>query len=121
MFLGGAFFLVWFLFVFAFALIPLGFTIYSLVEISRAPDAAFGPPWDNGKGAWTLGLALAFVIPLGTIVGPILWWTQGRNALRQGHQVPRPFWWPRPQMPYGYPPQQPGVPPVPQPPQQPPA
>ena len=111
MLLGGTFFLLWFFFVFALAIVPLGFTIYSLVEVSRAPDAAFGPPWDNAKGAWTLGLALAFVVPCGTIVGPILWWTQGRSALRQGQRVPRPFWSSSPSAPYPYPPPPPPYPP----------
>ena len=92
------------------------FTVVSLVEVSRTPEPAFGPPWDNGKNAWTLGLALAFVIPFGVFVGPILWWTQGHAALRQGQQVPRPFWSPRPSYPYPYPyPQQPPPPPPEQP------
>jgi hypothetical protein len=115
MLLGGLF-MFWFLAVFAILLVPLGFTIYALVDVGRAPDEAFGPPWDNGKSAWTLGLALAFVVPGGTIVAPILWWTQGRAALRRGQRVPRPFWspGPRPPAPPGY-----GPPPIGQPPQQP--
>jgi hypothetical protein len=110
MFALGGFFVVWMMFVMVFALLPIAFTIYSLVDISRAPDAAFGPPWDNGKNAWTLGLAVAFVVPFGTIVGPVLWFTQGRKALREGRPVPRPFWSPRPSAPYPYQ----GQPPAPQ-------
>jgi hypothetical protein len=125
MFIGG-FFAIWFLFMFALVFVPIGFTIYALIDVNRAPDAAFGPPWDNGKSAWTLGLALAFVVPFGTIVGPILWWSQGRSALRERRQVPRPFWSPRPSVPYPYQGQPQGWPqpypqPYPQQPAQPPA
>jgi hypothetical protein len=105
----GAFMIIW-LAMFAGILVALGFAIYALVECVRAPDAAFGPPWDNGKNAWTLGLALAFVIPAGVIVGPILWWASGHAALRRGQVVPRPFWAPRPAYPPPYPPQYPQPP-----------
>jgi hypothetical protein len=100
--LGGLFF-IWFLFVFAIVLIPLGLTIYALYDVIRSPDAAFGPPWDNCKTMWTLGIALGFVIPAGTIVAPILYWMQVRPALRAQQQVPRPFWSPRPSYPPQYP------------------
>lgn len=99
----GGLVMLWLMFMFVVVLVPIGFTIWSLVDVSRAPDQAFGPPWDNSRNAWTLGLALAFVVPFGTIVGPVLWWTQGRNALRAGRPVPRPFWSPRPAAPYPYP------------------
>lgn len=89
-------------------LVALVFAILSIVEVAQAPEPAFGPPWDNGKNAWLLGLALAFVVPFGVVVAPIVWWTQGRPALRRGQQVPRPFWAPgRPQYP-PYPPPPPG-------------
>lgn len=116
MVLFGGFFVVWFLFVLLLVLVPVGLTIYALVDVSRTPDPAFGPPWANGKNAWTLGLALAFVVPFGTIVGPVLWWTQGRAALRAGRPVPRPFWSPAPAVPpppfphYGDPRQPPASP-----------
>jgi hypothetical protein len=113
-FLGG-FFILWIAFIVSLVLVPLAFTIFSLVEVGKAPDEAFGPPWDNGKNAWILGLALAFVIPAGTIVGPILWWSLGHRALREGRPVPRPFWSPsRPQTQHPYPYAQ-GQPPVPTP------
>jgi hypothetical protein len=99
MFLFGGFFMVVLLMA-ALSFVAIGFAIWSLIDVARAPDAAFGPPWDNGKNAWTLGLALAFVVPFGTIVGPIVWWTQGRPALRSGRPVPRPFWSPRPTAPH---------------------
>jgi hypothetical protein len=118
MMLGGLF-VMWFAFVFAIVLVPIGFTIYALVEIVRAPDAAFGPPWDNSKNAWSLGMAVAFVIPAGVIVAPILWWTSGHAALRRRELVPRPFWAPRPPM--AYPPPYHGQPPYPAPQQPPPS
>lgn len=93
MLLGGTFAL-FFVLMMALVLVPLAFWIWSLVEVSRAPVQAFGPPWDNGKNAWLIGLAVAVVVPAGTIVGPILWWTQGHNALRAGQLVPKPFWAP---------------------------
>jgi hypothetical protein len=115
----GGLFLVWFLFIFALVLIPLGLTIYALVDVVRAPDAAFGPPWDNAKSMWSLGMALGLIIPAGTIVAPILYWTQVRPALRAGQPVPRPFWAPRPAYPpQPYPPQYPA--PYQQPPEAPP-
>lgn len=104
MVLGGAF-AMFFLVILAFVLVPLGFWIYALVEVGRAPDAAFGPPWDNGKNPWLIGLVVAIVIPAGTLVGAILWWIQGHKALREGQPVPKPFWAPpKPYPPY-YPPQ----------------
>jgi hypothetical protein len=112
----GAFVVIWIAFVMTVAVLPMAFTIFALIDVSRAPDAAFGPPWDNGKSAWLLGLALAFVVPCGTVVGPVLWFTQGRKPLREGRPVPRPFW-SRPSVPYPYQ----GQPPAPwhgQPPQQ---
>ncbi|HWL37796.1 MAG TPA: hypothetical protein VNQ77_16535 [Frankiaceae bacterium] len=106
----GATFAMFFLAIMALVLVPLGFLVYSLVEVARAPEQAFGPPWDNGKNAWLIGLAVAFAIPAGTIVGPILWWTQGHKALRARQLVPKPFWAPaRTYYPpaQGYPAQQP--------------
>ena len=86
-------------------LVAIGLTIWALVEAARTPEPAFGPPWDNGKSAWTLGLALSFVIPFAVLVTPILWWTQGHRALRARAQIPRPFWSPRPAYWHPYPPQ----------------
>lgn len=108
---GLAFPLVFFSLMMLIVLVPTGFWIYSLVEAVRAPDAAFGPPWDNAKNAWIIGLAVAFVLPAGTIVASIVWWTQGHKALRGGARVPRPFWAPAPSYPpQPYPPQPPGPP-----------
>lgn len=110
MLLGGAFG-VFFLFVMLLTVVPIVFWVIALVEASKAPEQAFGPPWDNSKQAWLLGLALSAVIPFAMIVTPILWWTQVRPALRAGAIVPRPFWSSRP----AYPPPQQQYPPVPPP------
>ncbi|HVF04328.1 MAG TPA: hypothetical protein VNA20_05780 [Frankiaceae bacterium] len=106
----GLFFLI-----FLLSVVPLAFWIYSLVEVSRAPDAAFGPPWDNAKNMWLIGLAVSVVLPAGAIVTTVLWWTQGHGALRAGRPVPRPFWAPKPAYapPPGYPPYQQAPPPQP--------
>lgn len=83
-----------FLFMFALVLVPLAFWVMALVDVTRAPEAAFGPPWDNGKNPWLIGLIVALVLPMGMLVGAILWWVQGRKALRAGQVVPKPFWAP---------------------------
>jgi hypothetical protein len=102
----GGFFLLWgALMVFGIGTFVVA--VCALVDVVRAPDQAFGPPWDNSKNAWTLGFALAFVLPAGAIVSAVLWWTQVRPALRAQTLVPRPFWAPRPSYPYGV---QPGWP-----------
>ena len=90
----------WVMLVSMLAFVPIVMLIVALVDVVRAPDAAFGPPWENTKNAWTLGLALGYVVPAGAIVGSVLWWVQVRPALRSGRQVPRPFWAPRPAYPY---------------------
>ena len=113
MLMGGAFTMLMLL-MFAVALVPLAFWVYSLVEVSRAPEPAFGPPWDNCRNMWLLGLGVSVLIPVGALVTTILWWTQGHSALRHGAPVPRPFWAPRPSYPYAPPP--PPVPPPPVPP-----
>jgi hypothetical protein len=105
----GGFFVFWFFLVFVLIFVPLAFTVWALIDVVRAPDAAFGPPWDNAKSMWILGIALGFVVPFGTLVAPVLWWTQIRPALRAGQLVPRPFWAPRPSYP-SYPPYPPQAP-----------
>ena len=91
----------------------LAFWVVSLVEVAKAPEPAFGPPWDNGKTPWILGLVIGTVVPFGAIVASILWWTQGHKALREGRLVPKPFWAPArtAPYPYGYPPAPPQYPP----------
>ena len=93
---------VLFLVIMAVAFVPLAFWIYAVVEVGRAPDAAFGPPWDNGKNPWLIGLIVSIVIPAGSLVTTILWWMQGHKALRAGQLVPKPFWAQTPSYPPPY-------------------
>jgi hypothetical protein len=59
---------LWLVLIVIFGLLPLAWWIYCLVEVSRAPEPAFGPPWDNGKQAWLMGLALSMLIPFASLV-----------------------------------------------------
>ncbi len=81
-----------FVFVFALVLLPLAVHIWALVDLSQTRDEVFGPPWDNTKQDWITGLAIAFMIPMGHIVAPILWWTQVRGPKQRGERPGRPFW-----------------------------
>lgn len=109
-----AFPLFFFAFVALLVVVPLVFWVVSLVEVLGAPEPAFGPPWDNGKNAWTLGLVVGMLIPAGALVATIVWWVQGHKALRAGQPIPRPFWSPsRQPYPYPHPPQLPPQPPEP--------
>lgn len=110
-----AFPLLFMAFIAVLVVVPLVFWVISLVEVSSAPEQAFGPPWDNGKTPWILGLVVGMLIPAGALVATILWWVQGHQALRAGRPVPKPFWSPS-RAPYPYPPQH-LPPPPPQPPQ----
>lgn len=119
MVVGFGFFGLFFVVMMLLVVVPFAFWIFALVDVARAPDAAFGPPGDNGKTMWILGLALSALIPAGALVTTVLWWVQGRGPLRAGRPVPRPFWAPRPTVPVGYPvvppyqqapPQPPGTP-----------
>jgi len=75
-----------------FVFVPLVVHIWAIVDVSNARDEVFGPPWDNSKQAWLTGLAVAFMIPFGHLVAPILWWTQVRGPRKRGAPVGRPFW-----------------------------
>jgi len=81
-----------FAFVFLLVLLPLIVHIWALVDISGTRDDVFGPPWDNTKQDWMLGLAIAFLIPMGHLIAPILWWTQVRGPKLRGEPPGRPFW-----------------------------
>jgi hypothetical protein len=67
--------------------------IAALISIARLPAEAFGPWWDNTKQLWIIGLAVSFVVPLGTTIAGIMWFMTGRAPLRAGHGIAgRPFW-----------------------------
>jgi hypothetical protein len=93
-------------------------TVAALISVARMPSEAFGPWWDNTKQLWVIGLAVSFVVPLGTLIAGIMWFTTGRAPLRAGYPVAgRPFWagppkpppamappgWPGYAPPYNYP------------------
>jgi hypothetical protein len=88
----GLFFFVTMVMLLAF--VPFVFWLIALLDVARAPEAAFGPPHDNGKNAWLLGVGVSLALGPLALVTTILWWVQGRPALRAGGLVPRPFWAP---------------------------
>jgi hypothetical protein len=65
--------------------------VVAIISVATTPAEAFGPWWDNTKQTWILGLVLGYLIPLGTIVGGIAWFTGGRRGLARG-VAGRPFW-----------------------------
>jgi hypothetical protein len=94
--------------------------VAALISVSRTPTDVFGPWWDNTRQLWLVGIAVSFVIPIGTLITGIMWFSSGRAPLRAGQgYAGRPFWagppkppplppppgWPGyAQAPYGYPP-----------------
>jgi hypothetical protein len=108
----GAFFLIFtVLMVVGFGGFVLG--VVALIDVSQTPVERFGPWWDNTKQTWIIGLAVAFVVPLGPLIGGIAWYRSGKPALRATGVAGRPFWAgaPRPAPPYQ--PQPPPPPPAP--------
>lgn len=93
-----------------------GFGIAALISIARKPAEAFGPWWDNTKQIWIIGIAVSFLVPLGSLISGIMWFTAGNGPLRHGLPTAgRPFWSGPPKPPpYTYPPP-PGSPPGPPP------
>jgi hypothetical protein len=89
---GVAFLIIFFAILVGLVLLPLIIHIWAIIDISQTPDPMFGPPWDNTKQAWLIGLAVAFMIPGGHIVAPIIWWTQVRGPKQRGEALGRPFW-----------------------------
>jgi hypothetical protein len=106
LFFGGFFALFFFIWVVAFASYGMG--IAALISIARQPDDAFGPWWDNTKQSWIVGVVISFLLPFGTLVSGIAWFTAGKGPRRQGqYLLGRPFWSgpPKPMpYPYGQPP-----------------
>jgi hypothetical protein len=92
------------------AFATVGVAIAALISIARTPVEAFGPWWDNTRQLWLVGMSVSFVIPFGSLVAAIMWFSSGRAPLRAGQgYVGRPFWSgpPKPPPPLGWP----GMPP----------
>jgi hypothetical protein len=85
-----------FFFVFAFiALASVGgllVGVIAIINIASTPAERFGPWWDNTKQTWIIGLAIGYVVPFGTIIGGIAWFTGGRRGLTTTGTAGRPFW-----------------------------
>jgi hypothetical protein len=99
------------LFVGVFALVWLGAVagfilgIVALISVAKTPTDVFGPWWDNTKQMWLIGIAVGFVVPFGTLVTGIMWFSAGRAPLRAGQgYAGRPFWSGPPKPPPAMPP-----------------
>src|SRR3954451_3245970 len=84
-------------FVFWAGLMLVGFggfvlAVAALINVATTPIERFGPWWDNTRQAWLIGIAVSFVVPVGTIVAGITWFTTGRRGLRDHGVAGRPFW-----------------------------
>jgi hypothetical protein len=67
--------------------------IAALISVARMPQEAFGPWWDNTRQTWLVGIAIGFVIPCGTLIAGIMWFSSGKAPLRAGQPYAgRPFW-----------------------------
>ena len=111
----GVFFVIWFALVIG-SLVGMICAVAALISISKTNADAFGPWWDNTKTPWLVGIAVGFVVPFGTMVTGVYWFSKGRAPLATTGLVARPFWVgppkpPPPQPPWGYLP----YPPYPQP------
>jgi hypothetical protein len=92
MFVGaGAFFALFTLIMIAaFAGLVMG--VIALISVATTPAERFGPWWDNTKQIWIIGIAVGYVIPFGTIIAAIAWFTGGRRGLATTGTAGRPFW-----------------------------
>jgi hypothetical protein len=67
--------------------------ISALISVARTPTEMFGPWWDNTRQLWLVGIAVGFVVPFGTLIAGIMWFSSGRAPLRAGRgYAGRPFW-----------------------------
>jgi hypothetical protein len=66
--------------------------VAAIISIATTPSERFGPWWDNTKQTWILGLVIGYLVPFGTIVGGIAWFTGGRRGLGSTGTAGRPFW-----------------------------
>jgi hypothetical protein len=88
--------------------------VSALISVAGTPTEAFGPWWDNTRQLWLIGIAVAFVVPFGTLIAGIMWFSSGRAPLRAGHGFAgRPFWAGPPKPPPVAPPGWPGYAPPP--------
>jgi hypothetical protein len=93
--------------------------IAAIINVATTPVEAFGPWWDNLRQSWLIGIVVSFLVPFGHLVTGIMWFTSGRQPLRDGRgYVGRPFWAGPPRPPPGWsgyppPPYQPPPPPPP--------
>jgi hypothetical protein len=79
--------------------------ISALISVARTPTEAFGPWWDNTRQMWLIGIAVSFVIPVGSLITGIMWFSSGRGPLRAGYgYAGRPFWSGPPKPPPSLPP-----------------
>jgi len=100
----GGTFTLFFLFTIGLMLVSLGglvIGIAALVNVASTPIEAFGPWWDNQRQMWIVGIAVSFLIPLGSLIAGIMWFTSGRRGIRDHGVAGRPFWAgaPKPQPP----------------------
>jgi hypothetical protein len=77
--------------------------IVALIDVAQTPVDRFGPWWDNTRQTWIIGIAVSFLIPAGSLVAGILWFSGGRRGLRRFGLAGRPFWAgpPKPPPPWG--------------------
>jgi hypothetical protein len=88
----GVVFFLFFGFVMLTILGGLAIGVAAIISVATTPSERFGPWWDNTKQTWILGLVLGYLIPFGTIVGGIAWFTGGRRGLSTSGSAGRPFW-----------------------------
>jgi hypothetical protein len=88
----GVVFFLFFGFIFLTVVGGLVIGLAAIISVATTPAEAFGPWWDNTKQTWILGVVLGYLIPFGTIVGGIAWFTGGRRGLSRNGVAGRPFW-----------------------------
>jgi hypothetical protein len=103
----GLFMVVW-LGVVALSLGGFLVGVVALIDVAQTPVDRFGPWWDNTRQIWIIGIAVSFLIPAGSLVAGILWFSGGRRGLRATGVAGRPFWAGAPKPPPPWSPTPPG-------------
>jgi hypothetical protein len=111
----GLFMLFWLGF-FAVSVGGLIVGIVALIDVAQTPVDRFGPWWDNTRQTWIIGIAVSFVVPAGSLIAGILWFSGGRRGVRAAGVAGRPFWAGPPKPPPAWGPTPPGWPAPPGPP-----